>query len=145
MLEISEFTQPGSFTTQSHTVTQTHDGLMHWMLTGIVTMPDEIKGVGPIWKDYAVKLTLALPGIGQKHVRLLQCAPFITLSSIKNDHHAMNAGWAVNSFKVIDPGEPSPGISVLCHLSVRDLDGAILRIGYVIHSIGSIVEPSPAE
>ncbi|HWQ26625.1 MAG TPA: hypothetical protein VN367_07570 [Chlorobaculum sp.] len=143
MIEISEFTHPGAFATKSHTVTQAHDGLMHWMLTGIVTLPDEITGTGPSWNDTAVKLTIELPGIGHKDVRLLQCAPFVTLSSIKNDHHAMNAGWAVNSFKVVDPGSPSPGISLLCHLSVRDMDGGILRLGYVINAIGSVVEHSP--
>jgi hypothetical protein len=145
MIELSEFTQPGIFVTKNHTVSQAHDGLMHWTLTGIVAMPEEIKGTGSDWTDHAVMLTIELPSIGQNHVRIHQCAPLVTLNSIKNDHHAINAGWAVNSFKIVDPGQPSRGISLLCHLGMRDIDGAILRIGYVIHAIGSVEAPAPTE
>jgi hypothetical protein len=145
MIELSEFTQPGIFVTKTHTVTQAHDGFMHWTLTGIVVLPEEIKGTGSSWNDYAVMLTIELPGIGQNLVHIKQCAPFVTLNAIKNDHHAINAGWAVNSFKIVDPGQPSRGISLLCHLGMRDVDGAILRLGYVINAIGSVEEHASAE
>ena len=141
MITISQSTDPGAFSATHYVVTQTPDGSWHWTLTGIALL--SVRGSSQTWRHEQVQLILTLPGIGDKWVRLQQWAPFVTLSSIKNDGQAYFAGWAVDSFKLVDPKTPAPALTVLCDVAARDSDGFVLRLGYVIHAVGRLEEPPP--
>lgn len=139
MIRISQIENPNDFSSTHYIITQTPDGMLHWTLTGVVTL--SLKGTSAYWLREEVQIVLMLPGIGQKYIQLQQWAPFVTLSSIKNEQHAVNAGWAVDSFKLIVPEVSAQSVTISCDVAVRDIDGYIVRLGYVFHGVGSLVDP----
>ncbi len=141
MITISQATDPGLFSSTNYIVIQAADGMIHWTLTGIAILT--LKGSGSNWRHEEVRIILVLPGTGPKWVRLQQWAPFVTLNSIKNEKQAVNAGWSVDSYRILDPGASSPSLTVSCDVAVRDIDGYVLRLGYVVHAIGSLEDPPP--
>ena len=143
MIHLSQTSNPEAFTSTHYIVTQTPDGFWHWTLTGIVIL--SIKGTGSTWSYETVKLYLTLPGTGSKWVRLQQWAPFLTLNSIANKDNAVNAGWAVDTFGVDNPHTLAPSITVNCKIAVRDIDGYVYRLGYVVHAVGKLETPPPIE
>ena len=69
-----------------------------------------------------------------------QWAPFVTLNSISNEQQAVNAGWAVDAFRMlVSPGDHQSGVTVSCDVAVRDVDGYILRLGYIVFIVGKLV------
>ena len=74
-----------------------------------------------------------------------QSAPIVTLNAIANDNHAVNAGWAINSFsgptgtKVAYQG----GMTFTAQVALRDRDGWLGRVGYALTAILSVTDPDP--
>ena len=112
----------------------------NWTLTGTVEL--SIKGNGSSWRYETVQVGLLIPGIGDKLVRLQQWAPFLTLQGLSNDKTAVNAGWLLDKMEILDPQAACARIEFQCQIGVRDIDGYVLRLGYLIHAIGGLV-PAP--
>ena len=78
---------------------------------------------------------------GRKGLKLQHWARFVTLNAIANDHEAVDVGWAVDGFRLDNAGEPSiRSAQVSAQLAARDADGFVLRVGYVIHLLGTLAD-----
>jgi hypothetical protein len=72
----------------------------------------------------------------------------VTLNAIQNDDTSNWAGWAVDSFRLANPGDPvKQQITVETGVAVRDVDGYLLRLGYQVTLSGTYAdrpfEPDP--
>lgn len=114
----------------------TGDGRVAFTLTGIVVGNERLQGQAD-WMRRRVAFTVPVPLQPNHVLHLDHWAPFVTLSSISNDHTSTNAGWAVDGFALSSPDSPVRGkVGVLVDIAVRDIDGFIDRLGYNIHLIG---------
>jgi hypothetical protein len=118
----------------------TGDGHLNYLMTGIVVLTP-IQGSGGDWKrlrmSFPVPIRLLQPG---QSLSLIHWAPLVTLSSIANNNEAVNAGWAVDGFGIANPGEKQhSAVEVFCDLAVRDVDGFIARLGYMVNLLGDEV------
>lgn len=146
LYQFSQTTRPENFKSTHYVITTTPDGLWHWILTGIVDV--HIKGSGKTWAYHQVRIDLELPGIGENYVKIQQWAPFVTLNTIFNEGEASFAGWGVKSFKVLPPGGFEVvkqgfllrNIVIACDIAVRDSDGIIEELGYIVHIVGEVVK-----
>jgi hypothetical protein len=75
-------------------------------------------------------------------LRLTKWAPFVTLNSISDDGAAVNAGWAVDDFKLESTDTLAVVAKIKAYIAVRDVDAFVLRLGYAVHLVGSL-EPIP--
>lgn len=60
-----------------------------------------------------------------------------SLASIFNQSHAVNAGWAVDDCDA-DWDDESGRIQVRASVAVRDSDGHVLRMSYVVHVLAKL-------
>jgi hypothetical protein len=119
------------------------DMRMFYSLTGVVVL--SMKGAGEKWRRDTVRFGVGIPGLAAAEgLQLEQWAPSITLNSIGNDHEAINAGWAVDGFRLIGTDRALDTVTVEVDLAVRDVDGYVYRLGYSIGLLGKIVPRSPA-
>lgn len=122
--------------TQHHVLTRPEPDLLAYTLTGIAMIADG-KGESQAWKQYTLPFAVDLPGLTPgKKLALVHWAPFITVSSFANDNVATNAGWAVDSFRLIGTGNAKTRIDVEVDIAIRDADGWILRLAYCINVVG---------
>ncbi|MGO9116386.1 MAG: hypothetical protein ACLQPD_02120 [Desulfomonilaceae bacterium] len=114
---------------------------MHITLTGLVIL-DKSHGTGGDWRRDEVQFALKFHGIAEdKLVEMWYWAPFVTLNSISNEREAINAGWAVDAFRMlVSPGDRLGGVTVSCDVAVRDSDGYILRLAYIVFIVGKLVD-----
>ncbi|MDX6532934.1 MAG: hypothetical protein QOF68_678 [Gaiellales bacterium] len=118
----------------------TADGLISYTLTGVIILTP-FQGTGSDWRRQRVSFGVKIPELpAGMALHLRYWAPFVTLNSISNDHQAVDAGWAVDTFGVDNPWQPQNEVSVFCDIAVRDVDGFVARLGYVLHLVG---EPGP--
>jgi hypothetical protein len=124
-------------------VFETPSGLLAYTLTGVVKLT--MKGDGAQFRRDKLTFTVPIPDLPpRKGLKFVHWAPFVTLNSISNDNAAYDAGWAVDDFGLESTGGAMLAVSVFCHLAIRDVDGFILRLGYVIHLLGSLEDlPAP--
>jgi hypothetical protein len=117
----------------------TGDNHVAYLLTGVVLLT--VQGKGSSWFREKISFDVPIPELRASNaLRLVHWAPFVPLNSIANDHTAENAGWAVDNFGLSNAGEDQRGsTSVFANLAVRDSDGFILRLGYVVNLLGDEV------
>lgn len=147
MIELSQITNLGAFSSTHHMVTELPDGMRHWTLTGIADLSNMVNSTDAEWQRKWVLLTLQIPGAGERFVRLQQWAPLVTLDAIRRDGNSADAGWAVESFHVMDgdlhqipahPGALMRDVTIGCGIKVRGVDGYVLRLGYSLHLVGMV-------
>jgi hypothetical protein len=120
----------------------TADGQLVYTLTGWEVIVE--KGSGSEWRRFPKTFEVPVPALPSGQLlKLIHWAPFVTLNSIANDQAAVDAGWAVDDFGIANANEPLKTLRVECMLAVRDIDGLILRLGYVIQLLGNLVPDTP--
>jgi hypothetical protein len=104
-----------------------------------------MKGDGAQYRRDKLTFDVQIPELpSRKGLKLVHWAPFVTLNSISNDNAAYDAAWAVDNFGLVSSDGPMRSVSVFCHLAVRDVDGFVLRLGYIVHLLGSLGDmPAP--
>src|SRR6266508_6565794 len=109
----------------------TPNGMLAYTFTGIVLI--DFKGTGPDIFRTSLQFSIPIPGLSPgQGLKLFNWAPFVTLSAISNDGPAIDALWAVDEFSIDSPERALPTVAVNCKLAVRDIDGRILRLSYVV-------------
>jgi hypothetical protein len=122
-----------------HVLTRPAPGQLAYTLTG-VAMVATGHGAGQAWSQHQVRWTVDLPGLTPgKRLSLIHWAPFVVLSSISNDNTATNAGWAVDSFRLLGTQQPRTVVDVEADIAIRDADGWILRLAYCVTVLGTEV------
>jgi hypothetical protein len=120
-------------------VYRTANDLLAYTLTGVVLLT--FKGTGRRYLREPFSFKVPIPELpDKKGLKLVHWAPFVTLNSISNDGPATDAAWAVDDFAVTDTASVLRSVPITTHLAVRDIDGFILRVGYVISLLGSLAD-----
>jgi hypothetical protein len=141
---------PDRYESQHWVVFKTGDSnggqpLVSYTLTGVALAT--VQGTpGQHWNRPVLDLSIPIPQLpANKGLTLVHWAPYVGLSSIANDHEAVDAGWAVDSFRLLNPDEQGmTSVEVTTAIAVRDIDGFILRVGYVISLLGYYADiPKP--
>jgi hypothetical protein len=148
------WTYPDSYDSQYYSYFDLPDGTRAYTLTGVAVCT--VGGLGlpsdGRWRREQLYVIVSIPDLPdfppQNAVLLRHWAPFFTLNSISNDGVANDAGWAVDSWEVKQPGDvPAAGpltdpvrvVGYAVNLAAGDIDGYILRVGYHINLVGQIV------
>ena len=76
-----------------------------------------------------------------KVFRIEQDAAYVTLSSLFNKSHAVNAGWAVDAFGGPGPVKITNEVELWANLAVCDIDGYLHRVSFILNLRGVIDEP----
>ncbi len=88
------------------------------------------------WSYETLRILVPCPEFRQlsdEHIQVIAA-----LSSIWNDGTAVNAGWAIDSFRAFfDANEHR--IWVECALAVSDHDGYIRRVAYQVTAVGQLL------
>ncbi len=119
---------------------ETADSELAYVLTGIV--PVTVKGTGGEWNYVDLEFDVPIPDLGSgKALKLTHWAPFVTPCWLSNDNTAVNAGWAVTSFELVNPTALQYGkVEVTCEVGVRDKDGFVNGLGFNISLLGIEVD-----
>jgi hypothetical protein len=97
-----------------------------YIYTGTAVL--SFKGTGGSWKRDSISFKVGRAfGQGEFHKGVATAS----LASIKNENHAVNSGWAVDSADA-DWDDESGKTVFTAELAVRDSDGYLLRIGYQV-------------
>jgi hypothetical protein len=117
----------------------TGEGQLAYTLTGVVVINE--KGDGSKWRRFGLDFDVPIPDLPpEQAMKLIHWAVLVTPNSIANDQAAIDAGWAVDDFHLVNPNDQQKGyVRVMCELAVRDVDGLILRLGYFIQLLGILV------
>jgi hypothetical protein len=142
---ISELHEPHLFHSKHHVHTKTADGKELITITGTAAVLFE--GTGSESRRESVALYIEFPvarPVGEMF-RVHQWAPFVTINSIENRGHAVNAEWAVESFggSLNRPDirrDITDAFLIPTVLKVRDSDGEIIRVGYHVTLVGEFVD-----
>jgi hypothetical protein len=140
-LKMADFNVFSSVESRHHVVFETADGMRSYTLTGVAI--GQLKGTGQQWFRSGTNFSIPIPDLPTgKGLKLVHWAPLVTLNSIANDSTAIDAGWAVDGFRLVDIGPTAirDWVEVVCDLAVRDTDGFVLRLGYVVHLLGSVAD-----
>ena len=142
-INVNDIANRDQFVTQHWVHTETADRLHLWTLTGVVVL--HLKGTGGDWRREQVNLGITVPLIPEgRALRLRHWAPFVTINAVGNDKVAHDAGWALDWFRLANPGTPTlQQIVVETQVAVRDSDGWVYRVGYEVTLAGSFVEAPP--
>jgi len=115
----------------------TPEGLDAYTFTGIVLI--SFKGEGPQIERTNLAFEIPLPSDFPANgaLRLRHWAAYVGLSAMANDKAAMDVLWAVDNFNLLQPESLQRGkLKVNCGLAVRDIDGWILHLGYMVQVLG---------
>jgi len=147
MIELSQLTNLSAFSSMHYIQTEFPEGVRHWTLSGIADLSAQLKGAGATWRREWVLLTLQIPNIGQNAVRVQQWVPLVTLQAICNEGDGAGAGWAVESFHLMDgtlhqvparPGSLMRTATLGCGVKVRHAEGYVLRLAYTMQLVGTL-------
>ncbi|HEY8171243.1 MAG TPA: peptidoglycan DD-metalloendopeptidase family protein, partial [Candidatus Limnocylindria bacterium] len=101
---LDDVANPELFESQHFVHTETADRLHLWTLTGVVLLHQ--RGTGRDWLRAQVKIKITVPEIpAGGALRLVHWAPFVTINAIQNDDTSNWAGWAVDRFRLVNPGD----------------------------------------
>ena len=106
--------------------TKTGDGRNLVVLSGYAGF--HLKGSGGSWKCVIGEMVR-----GPVWKQLHDVVPIVSLASIANKDHAVNAGWAVDWCNWYSLNNQ---IYLKCKLCVRDVDGYLYRVAYHITAVG---------
>jgi hypothetical protein len=114
---------------------QLPDGRWTYTLSGVVLMT--FQGQGADFRRDQLQFDVPIPDLppGQG-LKLHMWAPLVTLNAISNNGVSNDAGWAVDDFYLPEHG-PMTRVRVQAGLAVRDSDGFVLRVGYMINLLGT--------
>jgi hypothetical protein len=146
-IQFNDISNKTSFISSHHVHTHTADDYELFTITGVVEIAWQTKVTGPGWnRESDLVLEITVPGIPNgKALRLYFWAPFVTINTVSNDGLSNNAGWAVDAFEIIDPGQPiEQQVRVKIQIAGRDSDGWIHRLGYHITLAGKYIDYSSA-
>jgi hypothetical protein len=115
----------------------TGDGRLCYVLTGVVKMT--VKGEGAAWTRLGLDFSVDMPDLpAGKGLRLDHWTVLVTPNAFSDDKAAVDPGWAVDQFSLLDPGGVHRAVTINTRLAVRDVDGFLLRVGYSIHLLGRL-------
>jgi hypothetical protein len=117
---------PSGIATPQEMRFRTGDGRTTVNLSGYAVF--NFKGSGGSWRRDQLWIN-----VGPVWRRLDDVCPSVTLASISNSHHAVNAGWAVDWCNWTTMGGR---ILLRCGIGIRDSDGYILRAVYHVNAVG---------
>jgi hypothetical protein len=81
------------------------------------------------------------PGKGLEWaLRFEQWAPIAGPNAIFNADQSINAGYAVDTFRLDVPDEPKTFVPLVADLAVRDADARLIRVGYYVTIVGRLEE-----
>ncbi len=134
--------QAGRFKSSHWVHTQVANNKHLVTLTGIVLT--DFKGTGQNWRRDRIEFALRFPTSFIPTGRWFQVehwAPFVTINAISNQHHAVNAGWAVDQFGGPGSVKIFNSVGIWADMAIRDIDGHLWRIGYTLTVSGVFTEP----
>jgi hypothetical protein len=138
-LKPEPYGSPPQLTSQFFVHFNTAEGLTSYTLTGVVLLTFQGEATGTDFLRVPFPFTVPIPDLpDEMGLQLVHWAPFVTLNSISNDGTAVNAGWGVDDFTILDTDRIADDVHMMANIAVRDIDGYILRLGYQIHLLGSI-------
>jgi hypothetical protein len=73
-------------------------------------------------------------------LRLEQWAPVAGPNAVFNANQSINAGYAVDTFRLDVPDEPKTFVPLEADLAVRDADARLIRVGYYVTIVGRLEE-----
>lgn len=134
---------PLGLESQHHLRFTTQESLLAYTLTGVV--PIKFQGTGPAFTRDTLTFSVPVPELpAGKGLLPVDWTCYVGLNSISNDSTAINAAWAVDAFRIQPPKVALTAVIVEADLAVRDSDGFILRVGYVVQLVGSLADlPAP--
>ncbi|TKB05804.1 hypothetical protein [Desulforhopalus sp. IMCC35007] len=91
----------------------------------------DFRGSGGSWKHDELYVVA-----GPAWRNLIDVTPVVSLASISNSNHAVNAGWAVDGVRWETYNSQ---ILLRIPLAIRDSDGYIHRVAYQITAVGNIL------
>lgn len=114
---------------------------MHYVLTGIAILDAKCNSTDGWWRD-SVELFLDIPSIptGQRF-RVENGAPLVTINAIRNEGPSVNAGYAVDSFSLINIrlSEGITQVQLRFQIALADIDSFLIRVGYEVNLTGVFV------
>ncbi|OEU69811.1 MAG: hypothetical protein BA863_04205 [Desulfovibrio sp. S3730MH75] len=119
---------PSFIETPQEMRTKTPDGKDMVFLSGYAVF--NFKGSGSSWKRDDIWIP-----IGPEWNPLYDVVPVVSLASISNRHHAVNAGWAVDNCRWVTYNRR---ILLKCRVAIRDSDGYLQRLAYQATAIGRL-------
>ncbi|MEC4684194.1 MAG: hypothetical protein VST71_00470 [Nitrospirota bacterium] len=108
--------------------TKTGDGRDLVVLSGYAGF--HLKGSGGSWRHVTGEMVR-----GPVWNRLDDVASIVSLAAIGNDHHAVDAGWAVDWCNWYNLNHQ---VYLKFGLAIRDIDGWLYRVTYHITAVGVI-------
>jgi hypothetical protein len=73
-------------------------------------------------------------------LRFEQWGPIAGPNAIFNADQSINAGYAVDTFRLDPPDEPKTFVPLVADLAVRDSDARLIRVGYYVTIVGILEE-----
>jgi hypothetical protein len=73
-------------------------------------------------------------------LRFEQWAPIAGLNAIFNANESINAGYAVDTFRLDHPQQAAAFTILEADLAVRDSDARLIRVGYYVTIVGTLEE-----
>lgn len=119
---------PNSIHTPQELRTPLGGGLTMVVLSGYAVF--NFKGTGSSWRHDDLYIA-----VGPAWNQLVDAVPVVSLASISNRGHAINAGWAVDNVRWATYNKR---ILIQSQLAVRDSDGYIHRVAYQVTAIGKL-------
>ncbi|MCX6834243.1 MAG: hypothetical protein NTW07_03770 [candidate division Zixibacteria bacterium] len=94
----------------------------------------DFKGVSGDWRRDTVQFHVGRSfGPGE----VIKAIGTGSLASICNEHHAVDAGWAIDDTDA-DWDDEDGRIQVRASVAVRDSDGHVLRMSYIVHVLAKL-------
>lgn len=119
---------PNSIATPHELRTSVGGGLSMVVMSGYAVF--NFKGTGSNWRHEDIYITF-----GPTWSQLVDVVPIVSLASVSNRNHAVNAGWAVDNCRW---ATFNGRILLQAQLAVRDIDGYIHRVAYQATAIGRL-------
>lgn len=140
-IHLNDTLNKDKFACQHYTRFRSAEGLEMFTLTGNVIMDWKSESSKEWRQETEVYFAITVPGLAENEALELEYwAPFLSLNAISNDGMSNWAGWAIESFGILNPRAlVHPQVMVEAEFAGRDTDSWILRVGYHVQLGGRIV------
>ena len=135
---ISQFSNPEMFVNPEVIHTKSGDQRDIIVLSGIVHL--DLKGNSTKnWLRDRFSLAIDIRSVLPENIgfRIEQQTSIVTVNSIFNAGHSVNAGYAVDSCGVDRTGQFNHFVSIQGAVAIRDVDAFLYRIGYYSTLLGT--------